>query len=579
MGSSRDVVLAVGVNRLPGIPRMPVLAYAEADAAALARTFRTLGLAADRVHTLTGPEATFENIGRHIAEIPRHFPDLTSRDRVWFSFSGHGVTGMDGRTHLLVHDTAVDRWRGPERSVTVEQVVNVLPDASAADRILLLDACRENAGPQARSGLPGPAAGLDGIDLRRHPGVAIFSGCGEGGVSFEDPRRKLGVFTAAVIDILGGAERPLSAEELEARLLEAVPRASRELGPAYYQQPSLRSEPYWQAAAMLLFPHLLTGADLGTLRRKAEAALPATAAALWEALHLLDPEDTAARRLHEHFGALADAAAGSQPGRGQSALPLDRLDDLLRVREWQRADRETIRLLMIAAGSDPERLGNRMIPMDRVPHLRREDLAALDELWMRRSDGRFGFTPQLQRLYTAEGDIARFADLIGWRNGRWFLYPEAQWRSGAPGGHLPILGPIGGIRPAWKMSYARQGLAALGTAQQGMRYAVRDYRDPGVVERATADIAVDDSFDWSRYNRLAAITMGHVYSSAARGKLSPLAAVYKEGAVRRFGVSYTSLLSAVWAVNRVPLLRHYASLVPGASSTGTAGGTAPGAAD
>jgi uncharacterized caspase-like protein len=562
-GLSRDVVMAIGVNRLPQMPRLPALRFAEADAAALARTFRSLGIPDDRVQTLTGAEATFERIGKSIAEIPKRYPDLRPIDRVWFCFSGHGVTGEDGRTHLLVHDAFGDLRKFPERTVTVEQVINVLPHASSAGRILLLDACRNEVRHQAKSGLLDPGIGIKRLDLHSYPGVAIFSGCLEAGYSFENRRRGLGVFTAALIDILEGAKRPVTVEDLEFRLLEAVPRESMDLGLPYRQQPSLRFEPYYRAAAMLLFPHLLSSDDVATLRRRAENASPQIAEALWETLAALNPGDNDARALHSHFRNLPKVPRRINE-QGESILQLGRLNDLLSRKEWLAADRETAHLLVAAAGKDPDRVGTSMIRLDQVASLRRADLAALNELWMHYSDGKFGLTPQLARLHAAHGDIAQLADSIGWRKGRWIFYAEAEWHSDAPNGHLPIIGPVGGIKPVWPISYTRQALTAysgLGLAgYNGIRY----YRDGDATRRATASIIVDDSFGWAEYNRLAIIALADIASSAARGKVQPLGAAFKEAWARRLVTNYTQLLSVVWAVNRIPLLRHFEKLINGA---------------
>ncbi len=289
---SRDVVLAVGVNSLPAMPGMPARTFAQADARALAAMFAGLGVAEHRIQTLVGAEATRAAIIRRIARIPARFPGLTARDRVWFCFSGHGVTGADGRTHLLVHDTEGEPSRTPERSVTVQEIADLLPE-TGPDRILLLDACRNEVRAQAEP------------DHER-PGLAVVSACGSGGFSREDTRRGLGVFTGALIDILSAPGRPVTVEQLEVRLRAAVPAA-----------PSVRVEPSWQAAAMLLLPHLLEGSDIKSLRNLARSVTAARAAALWRTLFLLNPEDTDARVLHAHFEAVAEA--GPAPVRAGSA--------------------------------------------------------------------------------------------------------------------------------------------------------------------------------------------------------------------------------------------------------------------
>ncbi|MEO3748053.1 GUN4 domain-containing protein [Plantactinospora sp. B5E13] len=567
----RDVLLAIGVNRVPGMPGVSVLRYAEADAHALAGAFRARGFPADRVVPLTGDRATSTGITGWLAELPRRFPDLGPGDRVWLSFSGHGITGSDGRTHLLVHDTHGDPRHVPECSVAVELVANLLRGGTVADRILLLDACRNELRPLLKSGLTGPAVGLDHLRLHRHPGLAIFSGCVEGGVSYESPRHRMGLFTAALVAILGGDDLPVTVADLEARLLDRVPREARRLGPRCYQQPSLRAEPHWRAAATLLFPHLLTPEDVRALRHRATRVPAQTAAALWQALSRLDP--AGAQPGDAEFATLVDRTTLTGADRSGSELELGRLADLLRAGNWRDADRETARLLMVAAGRDPDRTGNHMITLAQVATLRWADLHALDDLWMRHSDGRFGLTPQLQQLHRVDGDIARFADAVGWRRSRWIFYSEAKWHSGAPPGHLPIIGPVGGIKPNQPIPHLRQAGAGYASLGRVPYQAVRFYRTPGLVERETADITVDARFGWAEYNRLAVIALGDIYASVGRGRLGAYRSVW-ESPLRQLVTNYTQLLSVVWAVNRVPLLHHYRDLARAGGTAGSGPGVA-----
>lgn len=251
VGSGRDVVLTVGVERPTRQPRLPPVHHAASDARALAGLFGRLGVPADRIHTLTGSQATAETVRSRLTRMPDH------GDRFWFAFIGHAITTGDHRTHLLIHDTESGHRARPEHSLTVEDVIGMLP----GDRILLLDLDhRAPAQP----------------DVHDRPG--------------------LGLFTAAVIDILGGAYRPITVADLENRLLTL---------PARPYGARLEVEPSWRAAAMVLFPHLLTGDDLRTLRHRAISAPPACGAALWRTLAALVPDDPDAQLLAAHFEALA----------------------------------------------------------------------------------------------------------------------------------------------------------------------------------------------------------------------------------------------------------------------------------
>ena len=74
-----------------------------------------------------------------------------------------------------------------------------------------------------------------------------------------------------------------------------------------------------------------------------------------------------------------------------------------------------------------------------------EDLRTIDQLWVKYSDGRFGFSVQ-KRIYQGLGgtreynsDIwEKFGDKVGWRKGgKWLYYDDITFDKKAPGGHLP----------------------------------------------------------------------------------------------------------------------------------------------
>jgi hypothetical protein len=77
-----------------------------------------------------------------------------------------------------------------------------------------------------------------------------------------------------------------------------------------------------------------------------------------------------------------------------------------------------------------------------------EDLRTIDQLWVKYSDGRFGFSVQ-KRIYQSLGgtreyktDIwEKFGDKVGWRKrGKWLYYRDITFDKKAPEGHLPGLG-------------------------------------------------------------------------------------------------------------------------------------------
>jgi serine/threonine protein kinase len=146
------------------------------------------------------------------------------------------------------------------------------------------------------------------------------------------------------------------------------------------------------------------------------------------------------------------ATSGSQVEL-RSAVGYDytRLWDLLAKQKWKAADKETANAMLKVAGRDKFL---RVEDMDNFPC---EDLRTIDRLWVKSSNGKFGFSVQ-KEIYiklggTQEFDtikMKKFGNTVGWReNGKWKDYKELNWgnplipfwgnpmRENTPQGHLP----------------------------------------------------------------------------------------------------------------------------------------------
>lgn len=69
-----------------------------------------------------------------------------------------------------------------------------------------------------------------------------------------------------------------------------------------------------------------------------------------------------------------------------------------------------------------------------------KDLKILDDLWVKSSEGRFGFSVQRRIWESPEvnKDYGRFADRVGWRNNKdWVKFDRLKFSVDAPMGHLP----------------------------------------------------------------------------------------------------------------------------------------------
>jgi serine/threonine protein kinase len=162
------------------------------------------------------------------------------------------------------------------------------------------------------------------------------------------------------------------------------------------------------------------------------------------------------------------ATSGSQVEL-RSAVGYDytKLRDLLAKQKWKEADEETAKAMLKVAGREKEG----WLRTEDIEDFPCEDLRTIDRLWVKSSNGKFGFSVQ-KEIYQQLGGTRefdpeiweKFGDTVGWRDdGRWKNYRELNWRrplrDNTPEGHLPRgwgkkIG--GGIGVLWFSSLAQR---------------------------------------------------------------------------------------------------------------------------
>jgi serine/threonine protein kinase len=125
-----------------------------------------------------------------------------------------------------------------------------------------------------------------------------------------------------------------------------------------------------------------------------------------------------------------------------SAVGIDysKLRDLLAARKWQEADEETAMVMLQAAGREEEC----WLDLEHITNFPCEDLGIIDRLWVKYSDGRFGFSVQ-KRIWQEVGGQAdyeterRLGDRVRWRvNNQWIDYSKLTFSVSAPLGQFPL---------------------------------------------------------------------------------------------------------------------------------------------
>jgi GUN4-like./Protein kinase domain. len=133
-----------------------------------------------------------------------------------------------------------------------------------------------------------------------------------------------------------------------------------------------------------------------------------------------------------------------------SAVGMDyiNLRNLLAAKKWFSADKETARVMLKVAGKEKEGWLDRK-DIDNFPC---EDLRTIDQLWVKYSNGRFGFSVQ-KRIYQSLGGIReydekvwdKFGDRVGWRkNNKWLYNNDLTFSERSPEGNLPVGFILGG---------------------------------------------------------------------------------------------------------------------------------------
>jgi serine/threonine protein kinase len=126
-----------------------------------------------------------------------------------------------------------------------------------------------------------------------------------------------------------------------------------------------------------------------------------------------------------------------------SAVGMDysQLRDLLAAGRWKEADEETTRVMIAIAGKENEG----WLSEKDIYNFPCQDIRTIDQLWVKYSYGRFGFSVQ-RRIYQSMRGTKNFyrefwdtfGDQVGWRkNKKWMYYEDLTFDITAPEAHLP----------------------------------------------------------------------------------------------------------------------------------------------
>ncbi|BAY08094.1 caspase, EACC1-associated type [Calothrix sp. NIES-2098] len=128
----------------------------------------------------------------------------------------------------------------------------------------------------------------------------------------------------------------------------------------------------------------------------------------------------------------------------EKGIDYTKLRDLLAAGNWKDADYETYLVMLQTVGREK----GDWIRSDELLNFPCTDLRTIDRLWVKYSNGRFGFSVQ-KEIYLSVGGKPdgnydeeawnKFGDRVGWRvDSSWISYSTVIFDTSAPKGHLPV---------------------------------------------------------------------------------------------------------------------------------------------
>lgn len=118
------------------------------------------------------------------------------------------------------------------------------------------------------------------------------------------------------------------------------------------------------------------------------------------------------------------------------------LRDLLAAGKWKEANEETRKVMLKATRREKQG----WFTTESINNFPCDDLRMIDQLWVKYSQGRFGFSVQKKIWLECGGKVdyeteCKLGDRVGWRErGSWLNYDKLTFNKQAQEGHLPVVG-------------------------------------------------------------------------------------------------------------------------------------------
>jgi hypothetical protein len=149
--------------------------------------------------------------------------------------------------------------------------------------------------------------------------------------------------------------------------------------------------------------------------------------------------------------------SGISPKNESTPAIFQNLETLLKEGKWRDADVETSNLMLKLTKREQEG----WLRVEDVKNFPRQELRKMDQLWVKYSKGKFGFSVQKQIWLELGGKLdgepdwdtfKKLGSRVGWRNNdKWLSYDSYTFSTNALPGHLPVVWGLRWWVEVWRL--------------------------------------------------------------------------------------------------------------------------------
>ena len=460
----KNIAISIGINKYYGLKEP--LKYAKRDAK-LMQEFLLNQAGFEQVLLFSDDSPDFRglstlplgNILKAILRDKFEQPFMEPGDNFWFFFSGHGMH-HNGCDYLIPCD---GDWKDIEHTaISINFLTERLCCCGADNVILILDACR---GQGSKSG---EGIGSQTAQVAREKGVVTFFSCSPNQLSYEIDALKHGAFTKAMLEGLSSPECA-TVGQLNHYLSSRVPELIREhKGEEVQQTPITIAEPDTKSHLIILPQHanpddisaLKIDAFQAEVEKKFELAeqlwIRVFAASFGKDMYAIQAikridrlqiknevssqnnsvSATEIRNEEEEaskFGTLTSENLETEISNlSERGVDYTKLRELLATEKWAEADDETDTIMLLIAGK--EKVG--YLDVLDIQKYFCEDFRIINQLWLKYSNGHFGFSVQKCIREEFKENLYEFLDRVGW-DLDWGMRGYGGTRQTFPKGNFP----------------------------------------------------------------------------------------------------------------------------------------------